>query len=75
MFTVLKNLSNLMTIAGDYIFFGYTYNWQVRSLYLLRHNRLSTTSRHIHTHTHTHTGRVRVCDAHRHMQEGALRLL
>jgi hypothetical protein len=30
MFTVLKNLSNLMTIAGDYAFFGYTYSWQVR---------------------------------------------
>lgn len=29
MFTVLKNLSNLMTIAGDYLFFGHIYSWQV----------------------------------------------
>eukprot|EP00197_Chlamydomonas_leiostraca_P015765 CAMPEP_0202881308 /NCGR_PEP_ID=MMETSP1391-20130828/36339_1 /ASSEMBLY_ACC=CAM_ASM_000867 /TAXON_ID=1034604 /ORGANISM="Chlamydomonas leiostraca, Strain SAG 11-49" /LENGTH=473 /DNA_ID=CAMNT_0049563971 /DNA_START=12 /DNA_END=1432 /DNA_ORIENTATION=- len=29
MFTVLKNLSNLMTIVGDYIIFGNTYSWQV----------------------------------------------
>ncbi len=29
MFTVLKNLSNLMTIVGDWYFFDKTYNWQV----------------------------------------------
>ena len=30
MFTVLKNLSNLLTIGGDWYFFGLTYGWQVR---------------------------------------------
>jgi hypothetical protein len=30
MFTVLKNLSNLMTIAGDYFVYGNSYSWQVR---------------------------------------------
>eukprot|EP00199_Chlamydomonas_sp_CCMP681_P000717 CAMPEP_0119105772 /NCGR_PEP_ID=MMETSP1180-20130426/3641_1 /TAXON_ID=3052 ORGANISM="Chlamydomonas cf sp, Strain CCMP681" /NCGR_SAMPLE_ID=MMETSP1180 /ASSEMBLY_ACC=CAM_ASM_000741 /LENGTH=432 /DNA_ID=CAMNT_0007090911 /DNA_START=55 /DNA_END=1353 /DNA_ORIENTATION=+ len=29
MFTVLKNLSNLMTIVGDYLIFNITYSWQV----------------------------------------------
>ena len=31
MFTVLKNLSNLLTIGGDWYFFGLTYGWQVRN--------------------------------------------
>ncbi|KAL6744925.1 hypothetical protein V8C86DRAFT_3125725 [Haematococcus lacustris] len=31
MFTVLKNLSNLMTIGGDYLLYGNTYPWQVWS--------------------------------------------
>lgn len=31
MFTVLKNLANLMTIAGDWYFYGLTYSWQVRA--------------------------------------------
>lgn len=30
MFTVLKNLSNLLTILGDWYFFDKTYSWQVR---------------------------------------------
>ena len=29
MFTVLKNLSNLLTIGGDWFLFGNTYSWQV----------------------------------------------
>eukprot|EP00798_Chlamydomonas_sp_ICE-L_P000362 gene362-1752_t len=29
MFTVLKNMSNLMTIIGDWVIFGNTYSWQV----------------------------------------------
>ncbi len=29
MITVLKNLSNLMTIGGDYYFYNQTYSWQV----------------------------------------------
>lgn len=29
MFTVLKNLSNLLTIIGDYVFFGRTYGLPV----------------------------------------------
>lgn len=29
MLTVLKNLSNLFTITGDYMFYGRTYNWGV----------------------------------------------
>ncbi|KAG2436209.1 hypothetical protein HXX76_006521 [Chlamydomonas incerta] len=29
MFTVLKNLSNLLTILGDWYFFNKTYSWQV----------------------------------------------
>lgn len=29
MFTILKNLSNLITIVGDYAFFGRTYSWHV----------------------------------------------
>lgn len=31
MFTVLKNLSNLMTIFGDYFIFGRTYSWHVHT--------------------------------------------
>lgn len=31
MFTVLKNMSNLLTIVGDYVWFGKTYPWQVWS--------------------------------------------
>ena len=31
MFTVLKNLANLMTIAGDWYFYGLIYSWQVRA--------------------------------------------
>lgn len=30
MFTVLKNLSNLLTICGDWYLFGLVYGWQVR---------------------------------------------
>lgn len=29
MFTLLKNLSNLLTIFGDWAFFGYKYSWNV----------------------------------------------
>ncbi len=29
MFTILKNLSNLLAISGDYFFFQRTYGWPV----------------------------------------------
>lgn len=34
MFTVLKNLSNLMTIAGDYVIYGNTYSWQASAVWV-----------------------------------------
>lgn len=40
MFTVLKNMSNLMTIVGDYVIYGNTYSWQVRTQTLI--HRLTT---------------------------------
>jgi len=35
MFTVLKNLSNLLTIGGDWLIYGNTYSWQVWACLML----------------------------------------